>query len=179
VSALYLNSKYFRSSVKKSIETYTMQRTREDFFENLYIRVQDLIVISFLSGTIFIFLYLAAFGNVSWIRELVISLSVQLLFNPLMSILFFLIIALTFFYPLIRLLSEWLPVFAKDILSPQVKHRIKFIRAWTLLLLIALLIFKLLPLETWIGNVSALVLWALSLLITSVLTKYKGTLFQK
>jgi hypothetical protein len=87
----------------------------------------------------------------------------QLLYNPFVATLFYLMIAFTFFAPLLQVISEALPVFALSILSYQQKHRIKLVRAWTLLYLVIAVFWRvLLPLwnlSGWFNIIISTICW--------------------
>lgn len=156
VSILYIKSSRFKKHVLASIELYKKQRTRKDFYEYFYFKVEKIILIALFAGMVFIFLYLNAYYDIAWIKELSATLGEQLLYNPVMLVLFVLVIVMTFFMPLLQLLSDLLPAFALDILSYQTRKRIKKIRFWTLVFLIILVVVRLVPewdIPGWLKNV--------------------------
>jgi hypothetical protein len=176
ISILYLRSQHFKARVLASIEFYKKQKTRKDFYEYFYLKVEKIILIALFSGMVFIFLWLNAYSDVAWIKEFTTSLGEQLLTNPFMLVLFIFVIMMTFFMPLLKLLSDLLPAFALDILSYQTKKRIKKIRFWTLIFLVILVVMRLIPqweIPDWIKNVLA-VAGSISIYIVSRLISLYG-----
>jgi len=139
ICAIYFKSARFKRPTDPSTVT-----TYSPDFAYMYIPVQKIFLAAIISGLGFIFT-IFYFTGTPWVVSIVDAVVMQIMVNPIIITLIILVLLFTIFFPLLQILTDLLANYCRQVLSTEMKERMKFIRKWTLILIIVVVLMRVVP----------------------------------